>query len=71
MTKRPSPSMVRVLENLAAGRSAWHGVSGMSAHGGMSGTICALHRRGWLTSRGELSAAGREALEKAIGDRAK
>lgn len=71
MTKKISAAMLQAMANLAAGRSAWHGISGKSAHGGMSGTISALHRRGWLTSRGELSASGRDALQKATGGQAK
>lgn len=54
----------RALENLAAGRNIAHGIFGISAHGGMTQTIYALHRRGYLDRQGNISPAGRAALEE-------
>jgi hypothetical protein len=59
--KKPSAAQLAALRNLAAGRSAGHGLVGRSAHGGLSATIVALHRRGWLDRTGNLTDAGKEA----------
>lgn len=62
-TKKLSPSMRRVLENVLAGRRPTAGFpGGRSVSGGLSGTFVALHRRGLLALGGEITAAGRLAL---------
>lgn len=55
---RISEPMKRVIRNLAEGKRADAHVFGMSAHGGLTQTMAALHKRGLLTKRGKLSAAG-------------
>lgn len=58
-----TPTMRRVLENLAAGRRASFGLpGGRSFSGGFSGTMTALHRRGYIAADGRITDAGREAL---------
>lgn len=59
-----SPAMRKVLENLAAGRSATFGFpGGRSMSGGLSGTFVALHRRGFISiNRGHITEAGLRAL---------
>lgn len=54
MTKKPriTPSMRRVLENLAAGRTPTYGfASGRSTAGGLTGTFVALYSRGLIERR--------------------
>lgn len=63
MNKLSEP-MKRVIRNLAAGRKIDHGISGQSAYGGLTGTICALHRRGVLGPDGELTDHGRKLAEQ-------
>lgn len=58
--KKASAAQLRVLRNLAAGRPADAHCRTMSDHGGLTGTIASLYRRGWLED-GELTEAGRAA----------
>lgn len=63
MSRKLTAAMRRALANIAAGRHIAHGISGTSAHGGMTQTIYALHRRGFLDRKGEITPAGRAILE--------
>jgi len=59
---RLTPAMKRVMRNLHEGRKADHGVSGMSAHGGLMSTVYALIRRGWVDAyTWDFTPAGRDA----------
>lgn len=61
-TKAPmSPRMAAVLKHAAAGRPLNTGIHGQSAHGGLSGTVIALRRRGYLCGD-DITEAGRAAL---------
>lgn len=62
---RPSPAMLAAMRNLAAGKRPNAGLSGRSAHGGLSGTMVALRRRGWINAEERLTDAGRAALAQA------
>lgn len=46
-----TPGMRQTLENIAAGRSTWHGIGleGRSAYGGHTRVVEALARRGYIT----------------------
>lgn len=57
---KPTESQLRVLRNPAAGRSSDSHCRTMSDHGGLTGTMASLYRRGWLTD-GKLTDAGRAA----------
>lgn len=58
--KKPTEAQLRVLRNLAAGRGAADHCRTMSDHGGLSGTIRSLYRRGWIAGAGgEITEAGR------------
>lgn len=46
--KKPTNAQLRVLRNLASGRSAAAHCRSMSDYGGLTGTLVALRRRGWL-----------------------
>lgn len=59
-----SPLMERVLTDIAEGRGAFHGCYGRSEHGGRTGTIAGLARRGFLDGRGDLTEAGRLHIEQ-------
>lgn len=62
--KKPTPTQLHMLENLAAGREATHGFpGGRSMSGGLSGTLVSLHRRGWIEG-GKITDAGRAALRQ-------
>lgn len=64
-TKPLTDGMRRVLEDLAAGRSARHSLPpGRSAAGGFEATLGALQRRGFIAweTRYVITAAGRAAL---------
>lgn len=63
--KRPTPAQRVALENIAAGRQIGAGVHGRSALGGLTNTIYALQRAGWVDKAG-ITAAGRAAI--AIGN---
>ncbi|KQW19760.1 hypothetical protein ASC85_07880 [Pseudomonas sp. Root401] len=54
-----SPLMERVLSDIAEGRGAFYGCYGRSEHGGRTGTIAGLAKRGLLDGRGDLTEAGR------------
>lgn len=59
---RPSPTALKVLRNLAAGRSGDHGMRmSMSLSGGLTATFAALRRHGLLTPDGKLTDAGHAA----------
>ena len=58
--KKPTAAQLRVLRNLAAGRPAVAHCRTVSDHGGLTGTIASLYRRGWL-AEGEPTEAGRSA----------
>ncbi|MFQ1062195.1 hypothetical protein [Bordetella trematum] len=60
-TKRLTQNQRRVLENLAAGRSADSHCFGRSAFGGLTATIASLHRSG-LIDRDGITDAGRSAI---------
>jgi hypothetical protein len=55
-----------VLENLFVGRPADAGLEGMSAHGGLSGTLRVLLRRKLVLASGEITEAGRFARLKGL-----
>lgn len=58
--KKPTDVQLRVLRNLAAGRPSDFHCRTMSDHGGLSGTIRSLYRRGWIAGAGgEITEAGR------------
>lgn len=59
MTKKPSESQIRALKNVMEGRPIDAHIRGRSAHGGFSGTIVSLHRRGWINSQGDITESGR------------
>lgn len=61
MTKKPTPSQRRALENMAAGLPANAHCRSRSDHGGFSHTIVSLHKAGWMNSSG-ITDAGRAAL---------
>jgi hypothetical protein len=61
--KKMSDAMYAMLRNLASGREATAGLSGMSAHGGATSTWHALVRRGFVDwQTGEITRAGRVAI---------
>lgn len=62
--KLPSMAGRRVLLNLAAGRGSAHGLYGMSAHGGHSGTMVALRRRGLIDTSDQLTGAGNDMVAR-------
>lgn len=60
---RLSPTQRKILENVKAGRSAFHGrPAGMSAAGGWDCSLMSLYRRGLLRPPGLMTAAGEEVL---------
>ncbi|CAH1665452.1 conserved hypothetical protein [Hyphomicrobiales bacterium] len=62
--RRLSNTMLKVLRNIGAGRSATDGFpGGRSMSGGLSGTFVALYRRGLIRDE-KLTDAGREALRR-------
>lgn len=62
--KRQTPAVsdpqFRVFRNLGRGDTAEAGLYGMAAMGGLTRTLASMRRRGWLTPRDQLTAAGRE-----------
>jgi hypothetical protein len=62
MRTKLSPSMIRVMQNLAAGLPAGAHCRGQSQFGGCSGTVYALVRRGFIDTRHRLTKSGRIAL---------
>jgi hypothetical protein len=64
--RKPSPAQLAALRNMAAGKRPGYGIYGNSAHGGLSGTIVSLHRRGWIDTNG-ITEAGRTALRQKEG----
>ncbi|MCW2317455.1 hypothetical protein M2322_003014 [Rhodoblastus acidophilus] len=61
---RLSEPMAIVLRNLIEGRSAFWHISGVSEHGGASGTSLALRKRGFVDHDFQITEAGKLALEK-------
>lgn len=62
MMPKLTESQQRALTNLAEGRHIAWGIYGRSAHGGMTQTIYALHKRGYLDKQGDITPAGRAAI---------
>ena len=58
MQRLPSQAGRKALLNIAAGRCSSHGLSGMSAFGGHSGTMQALRDRGLVGDDHRLTEAG-------------
>jgi hypothetical protein len=56
--KKPSEAQLRVLRNLAAGRSAAAHCRSMSDYGGLTGTLASLYRNGWLVDNNKVTDAG-------------
>lgn len=54
----PTQAGRKALLNIAAGRAANHGLYGMSAHGGHTGTMLALKKNGLVTENNQLTDAG-------------
>lgn len=63
---KPNQAQMAVLENLFVGRPADAGLEGMSAHGGLSGTLRVLLRRKLVLASGEITEAGRFARLKGL-----
>ena len=61
MTKL-SPNMRRCLDNLVAGKAIGAHCRGQAEHGGLTGTVAALHRRGLIDGEGKITDEGRQAL---------
>jgi len=62
--KMPTPAQCKVLVNLANGLSAGDHLRTQSEHGGMTATIRAMAKRGWITYDHELTDAGREVIKE-------
>lgn len=60
----PTQAGRKALLNISAGRIASHSLYGMSAHGGLSGTLVALKRNGLLTDDQQLTDAGVKMVER-------
>ncbi len=53
--RKPTESQMKVINNLHQGLDAHTGLYGKSAFGGLQGTLMAMHKRGFLDSRGDLT----------------
>lgn len=62
MTCKLTPTQLRWLQDLVAGRNPWDRMHGMAAHGGAACTSNSLRRRGLIDDEGRIVGAGREAL---------
>ena len=62
--KRVSDAGTRTLLNVADGHGAWHGITGMSSHGGHLSTLFALRLAGLLTHENTLTVEGRAMVER-------
>lgn len=60
MSSFPSQAGRKALLNIAAGRRAGFGLYGMSANGGLCGTMLALRRRGLLDAENNLTEEGQQ-----------
>jgi hypothetical protein len=67
---KPAPkltsSQALALATIAAGKHVGAHIVGRSAHGGLSGTLASLHRRGYL-AKGKITLEGRAALRRFAG----
>lgn len=61
--QKPTPAGLRMLGHIAAGRDAFHGLYGMSEHGGAQATWCALRIRGYIDAHSKLTDAGRAVVD--------
>lgn len=75
MGQKPTTAQVRFMENLIAGRPTYHGCKTKSDWGGLSSTLGALDRRGWIDrptplGSGEpfVTETGYQALEAHYGE---
>lgn len=66
--KKLSDAMRAVLRNLSVGKPADFGQSGMSAAGGLTGTMRALRKRGLVDNNGTITQAGRDAARTGLYD---
>jgi len=65
VTKPLTPTMRRVLKNLAKGRAMWEGVATINGGAGVPAVAKALRQRGLVDHFDNLTAAGKKAAEKA------
>lgn len=64
LERLPTQAGRKALLNIAAGRTASHGLYGMSAFGGFRGTILALKKNGLVTENNQLTDAGALMVER-------